>query len=145
MAKLLRNITLEIIRLNRIDSLYDPQSIRITYYEQNVKRGRALFLFLNCLDSSGRVGWPYLLLYDHTVVSGLSFLLTYNVEFYRQANTDLTTLWCYITTLYCPVLGPLAVSSQQRFVYPALSQMTGGIREHVLQLVSLGHQETDVL
>ena len=56
MAKLLRNITLEIIRLNRIDSLYDPQSIRITYYEQNVKRGRALFLFSNCLDSSGRVG-----------------------------------------------------------------------------------------
>ena len=57
MAKLLRNITLEIIRLNRIDSLYDPQSIVITYYEQNLKRGRALlFLFLNCLDLSGREG-----------------------------------------------------------------------------------------
>lgn len=49
MAKLLRNITLEIIRLNRIDSLYDPQSIVITYYEQNLKRGRALLFFISKL------------------------------------------------------------------------------------------------
>ena len=100
MWKLLRNITLEIIRLNRIDSLYDPQSIRITYYEQNVKRGRALFLFLNCLDSSGREGWPYLLLYDHTVVSDLAFILTYNVEFYGQSNTEYSD----VTILYCELL-----------------------------------------
>ena len=101
MAKLLRNITLEIIRLNRIDSLYDPQSIVITYYEQNLKRGRALlFLFLNCLDLSGREGWPYLLLYDHTVVSDLAFILTYNVEFYGQSNTDYSD----VTILYCVLL-----------------------------------------
>ena len=49
MAKLLRNITLEIIRLNRIDSLYDPQSIVITYYEQNLKRGRALLFLISKL------------------------------------------------------------------------------------------------
>ena len=128
MAKLLRNITFEIIKgLNRIDSLYDPQSIFITYREQNVKRGRALFfLFLNCLDSSGRVGWPYLLLYDHSAVSGLAF-----IPLLTMSHTDYTQLsW---------------PSSQQGFVYPALSQMAGGIREHVLKLVSLGHQEADVL
>ena len=127
MAKLLGNITFEIIKgLNRIDSLYDPQSILITYREQNVKRGRALFLFPNCLDSSGRVGWPYLLLYDHTAVSGLAF-----IPLLTMSHTD-------YTQLSCP-------SSQQGFVYPALSQMAGGIREHVLKLVSLGHQEADVL
>ena len=37
------------------------------------------------------------------------------------------------------------LASQQGFINPALSQMTGGVREHVLELVGLGHQETDVL
>jgi len=64
MGKLLRNITFEIIRLNRIDSLYDPQSILMRYYEGNVKRDWALFLFLNCLKwESGLtvfvVIWPH--------------------------------------------------------------------------------------
>lgn len=64
MGKLLRNITFEIIRLNRIDSLYDPQSILIRYYEGNVKRDWALFLFLNCLKWESGVTvfvviWPH--------------------------------------------------------------------------------------
>ena len=36
-------------------------------------------------------------------------------------------------------------ASQEWFVDPALDQVTRSISEHVLQLVCLGHQETDVL
>ena len=58
-------------------------------------------------------------------------------------SPTLTTVMLQYCTLYYSLLSWL--SSQQGFVYPALSQMTGSIREHVLQLVSLGHQETDIL
>ena len=89
----------------------------------------------------------FVVIRPHCGHTGLAFILTYNVEFYGQSNTDYTQ-WSYMTTVYTlhhTVLCWVWATSQQGFVYPALSQMTGGIREHVLQLVSLGHQETDVL
>ena len=113
MAKLLRNITLQFIRLNRIDSLYDPQSIRITYYEQNVKRGRALFLFSNCLDSSGREKGDRICCYTTTLWSLVCplYLLTMLSFTVRPTLTwlhsDVTLYWTLQSTLYCPVLGPL--------------------------------------
>ena len=105
MAKLLRNITLEIIRLNRIDSLYDPQSIVITYYEQNLKRGRALLFLISKLfgfkwESGVTV---FVVIRPHC---GLwSGLYTY-LQCWVLRSVQHWLQWCYntvlCTTLYCP-------------------------------------------
>ena len=99
------------------------------YHEQNVKRGRALFFISKLFGFKWESGVTVFVVIRPQcgLWSGL-YTFTYKVPHRLQDYTQLS----------CP-------ASQQGFVYPALSQMTGGIREHVLKLVSLGHQETDVL
>ena len=81
MAKLLGNITFEIIKgLNRIDSLYDPQSILITYREQNVKRGRALFFYFQIVwIQVGEWVTVFVVIRPHCGLWSGLYTFTYNV------------------------------------------------------------------
>ena len=81
MAKLLGNITFEIIKgLNRIDSLYDPQSILITYREQNVKRGRALFFISKLFGFKWESGVTvFVVIRPHCGLWSGLYTFTYNV------------------------------------------------------------------
>lgn len=148
MAKLFRNITLDFIidLIGLIRSvILKVSSLLLLLWTKCEKRPSSVFiskLFGFKWESGVTV---FVVIRPHCGHTGLAFILTYNVEFYGQSNTDYTP-WSYITTVYSLQSTVLCwPPSQQGFVYPALSQMTGGIREHVLQLVSLGHQETDVL
>ena len=61
------------------------------YHEQNVKRGRALFFISKLFGFKWESGVTvFVVIRPHCGHTGLAFILTYNVEFYGQSNTDYT-------------------------------------------------------